>query len=105
VAGGSDQEIFEIKRRLALIESRLEQLFEKLDMAPRGATSGGGWWGGSGDDAAGELGSGADTDAQVLDLIASGNKIQAVKRYRELTGAGLKEAKDAVDRIEGEATS
>ncbi|MFI6048228.1 ribosomal protein L7/L12 [Nocardia sp. NPDC051321] len=30
-------------------------------------------------------------------LVADGKKIQAIKRYRELTGAGLKEAKDAVE--------
>jgi hypothetical protein len=54
MARGSDQDISEIKQRLALIESRLEQVFEKLD-----------------------------------------------KRYHELTGAGLKESKDAVDRLGG----
>ncbi|MFI6998996.1 ribosomal protein L7/L12 [Nocardia sp. NPDC050175] len=31
-------------------------------------------------------------------ILADGKKIQAIKRYRELTGAGLKEAKDAVER-------
>ncbi|MEU7632264.1 50S ribosomal protein L7/L12 [Nocardia sp. NPDC049220] len=31
-------------------------------------------------------------------LLAQGKKIQAIKRYRELTGCGLKEAKDAVER-------
>ncbi|MEU7765511.1 50S ribosomal protein L7/L12 [Nocardia sp. NPDC049190] len=30
-------------------------------------------------------------------LLAQGKKIQAIKRYRELTGCGLKEAKDAVE--------
>ena len=105
MAGGTDQEIFEIKRRLVLIETRLEQIFEKLDIAPRGASEGGGWWGGSDDEGAGDLAAGADTDAMVLDLISSGKKIEAVKRYRELTGVGLKEAKDAVDRIEEEATT
>ncbi|HEU5097444.1 MAG TPA: ribosomal protein L7/L12 [Roseiflexaceae bacterium] len=32
-------------------------------------------------------------------LAAQGNKIEAIKRYRELTGVGLKEAKDYVDRL------
>ncbi|MGD9689353.1 MAG: hypothetical protein AB7K52_07910 [Phycisphaerales bacterium] len=31
-------------------------------------------------------------------LIAEGRKIEAMKLYRERTGAGLAEAKDAVDR-------
>jgi large subunit ribosomal protein L7/L12 len=101
MAGGSDQEIAEIKQRLALIESRMERVLEKLEMAPRGTSSGGGWWGGSDDDGATDLAAGADSDPQVLELIANGRKIQAIKRYRELTGLGLKEAKDAVDRLAG----
>jgi len=37
--------------------------------------------------------------AEVSALLARGNKIAAIKRYRELTGVGLKEAKDYVDRL------
>jgi ribosomal protein L7/L12 len=37
--------------------------------------------------------------AEVRALVARGNKIQAIKRYRELTGLGLKEAKDYVDTL------
>lgn len=36
----------------------------------------------------------------VQDLLRSGQKIEAIKRYRELTGVGLKEAKDAVEAME-----
>ena len=36
---------------------------------------------------------------EVSHLIAKGNTIQAVKRVRELTGWGLKEAKDFVDSL------
>jgi len=36
---------------------------------------------------------------EVYALAHQGNKIAAIKRYRELTGAGLKEAKDYVDRL------
>ena len=32
-------------------------------------------------------------------LAQQGNKIAAIKRYREMTGVGLKEAKDYVDRL------
>lgn len=40
----------------------------------------------------------------VVDLLRSGQKIEAIKRYRELVGVGLKEAKDAVEAMErGEA--
>ena len=37
---------------------------------------------------------------QVQDAIRRGNKIEAIKIYRELTGVGLAEAKDAIDRAE-----
>jgi ribosomal protein L7/L12 len=36
--------------------------------------------------------------AQVQQYAREGKKIQAIKEYREQTGAGLKEAKDAVER-------
>lgn len=37
---------------------------------------------------------------QVQDALRRGNKIEAIKIYRELTGVDLAEAKDAVDRAE-----
>ncbi|WP_405585855.1 ribosomal protein L7/L12 [Streptomyces sp. NBC_01092] len=36
---------------------------------------------------------------EVLALLRDDKKIQAIKVYREITGAGLKEAKDAVERM------
>ncbi|GAA2503128.1 ribosomal protein L7/L12 [Streptomyces longisporus] len=36
---------------------------------------------------------------EVNALLREGKKIQAIKVYREATGAGLKEAKDAVDKL------
>ncbi|MEU7258961.1 ribosomal protein L7/L12 [Streptomyces rimosus] len=39
--------------------------------------------------------------AEIDALLHKGRKIEAIKRYRELTGAGLAEAKDAVERREG----
>jgi hypothetical protein len=41
----------------------------------------------------------ADTIAEVVRILQSGHMIQAVKLYRERFGVGLKDAKDAVDRI------
>lgn len=38
--------------------------------------------------------------AQVTTLVQAGKKIQAIKLYRQLTGANLKTAKDAVDEME-----
>ena len=40
------------------------------------------------------------TEEQLRELIEQGNKIAAIKLYREMTGLGLKEAKDAVEAIE-----
>ncbi len=37
---------------------------------------------------------------RVIELLEQGRKIEAVKWYRENTGLGLKDAKDAVDRIQ-----
>jgi hypothetical protein len=37
--------------------------------------------------------------ATVIDLARSGNVIAAIKEYREITGAGLAEAKKAVEAI------
>lgn len=37
-------------------------------------------------------------DPQLVAGLRDGRKIEAIKRYRELTGVGLKEAKDAIDQ-------
>ncbi len=39
---------------------------------------------------------------EVRSLFQQGKKIQAIKAYRELTGVGLKEAKDAVEGMAGQ---
>ena len=36
---------------------------------------------------------------EVNTLVRDGKKIQAIKVYREATGAGLREAKEAVDKL------
>ena len=38
-------------------------------------------------------------DNELKNLIAEGKKIQAIKRYRIITGLGLKEAKEYVDLL------
>jgi ribosomal protein L7/L12 len=43
--------------------------------------------------------------AELQRLVASGNKIQAIKYFRENTGAGLKEARDAVEWLETQMSS
>jgi ribosomal protein L7/L12 len=85
---GVDRELLEIKQRLALIESRLEQLFEHLDIAPREAAD------------SGEAGDALE-NPEIQDLLAKGNEAQAVKRYRELTGVGIAEAQRAIEEAQG----
>ena len=41
---------------------------------------------------------------EILQLIRQGNKIEAIKRYRELFDVSLKEAKDAVEALEAHMT-
>lgn len=49
--------------------------------------------------AAAATGEEPETDADVIELLRSGSKLQAIKRYRERHGVGLKEAADAVERM------
>lgn len=42
---------------------------------------------------------GPEAPAGVFEELAAGRKIQAIKLYREATGAGLKDAKDAVELL------
>ena len=79
-----DRQLLEIQQRLATVESRLEQLFEHLDLKPGG---------GDEPDAA--------QDPEIQDLLAKGNETQAVNRYRELTGAGIAEAQRAIRDAQG----
>lgn len=39
------------------------------------------------------------TDAQIVDLARQGKRIQAIKWYRQLHDASLREAKDAVEAM------
>jgi hypothetical protein len=70
-----------LRRRL---ESRLNDLERRLDAI------------------AGHLGmrSPADDYPEVVGLLRAGRKIEAIKVYREKTGAGLARAKEEVERLE-----
>jgi ribosomal protein L7/L12 len=82
---GVDRQLLEIQQRVALIETRLQQLFDHLDIAPRESP---------------EVGPGEDAinDPEIQDLLVKGNEAQAVKRYRELTGVGIAEAQKAIQQ-------
>lgn len=40
-----------------------------------------------------------DDQSEIRSLMASGRKIDAIKRYRELTGSGLKASKEMVETL------
>ncbi len=42
---------------------------------------------------------GALDDPRITELVGNGNKIEAIKLYRELTGTGLAEAKSAIESL------
>ncbi|MFI2200658.1 ribosomal protein L7/L12 [Streptomyces sp. NPDC020192] len=63
-------------RRLARVERKLDLIMEHLDLREEYPRM-----------------------DEVAALVREGKKIHAIKVYRESTGAGLKEAKEAVDRL------
>ncbi|MFI9104893.1 ribosomal protein L7/L12 [Streptomyces fildesensis] len=74
-----DRKIDRVERRIRLMERRQELILRHLGIE--------------------------EVDApdlrEINELVRQGKKIQAIKAYRELTGAGLKEAKEAVERLPG----
>ncbi len=71
--------------RIARLERQVDFLFRRLGVDPSAAFAGGG----------------DGLPMSFHDALQRGKKIQAIKIYRETTGAGLKEAKDAVDDGQG----
>jgi ribosomal protein L7/L12 len=70
--------------RLAALESQVAYLFQQMNLAPPGgapARAGGG------------------PPQEIVDLVRAGNKIQAIKRHRELYGSSLADAKHAIDSL------
>ena len=47
----------------------------------------------------------ADAWQKIIDLVKIGSKINAIKDYRALTGVGLKEAKDIIDKLNDQINS
>jgi hypothetical protein len=85
MADSLQQQVAAMEERLELIETRLEQLFDHLDLKPR-----------EGGDA--EIDPASDPEIQ--DLLTKGNALQAAKRYQERTGVSLEQAKQEIDRTQ-----
>jgi ribosomal protein L7/L12 len=73
---GLEGKLARTDRRIARVEHQLDQILDHLGIRE-----------------------GPPHLPQVTALLRDGKKIQAIKAYREATGAGLKEAKDAVERM------
>ncbi|MFG1646993.1 ribosomal protein L7/L12 [Amycolatopsis sp. NPDC049252] len=81
-ASANDRRVNRLERRLARMELKLDAIAGHLGVAAAEA-------------AQPQL---ADLP-EVRKYLMEGKKIQAIKAYRESTGAGLKDAKDAVERM------
>ena len=78
----TETEVQQLRSRLNELEDRLKFLYRRLNIDYADPNS----------DPA--------LSPQIQDALRRGNKIEAIKLYRELTGAGLAEAKGAIDRAE-----
>ena len=83
-----------VEMRLAAIEEKLDRLLAHLGIDDEAALA-------AAFDGAGrpQTLAAANGDA-IVTLVQAGKKIQAIKAYRQATGVGLKDAKDAVENIE-----
>ncbi len=75
-----------LAHRLAMIERKLDAIINALGIETPGRAHG---------PSGAELA--PDAIEEIRALAAAGKKIEAIKRLRDLTGMGLKEAKDLVD--------
>ncbi|MEZ0067376.1 ribosomal protein L7/L12 [Streptacidiphilus sp. MAP12-20] len=81
-----------VEQRLAAIEAKLDAVLARLGPVEDGGAA----------RVERAAHSAAVEFADVVELVRAGKLIQAIKVYRTRTGAGLREAKEVVDRIAGE---
>jgi len=74
-----EYEMIQLRARIAELEARLDFLYKRLNVE--------------------YLENAQAIDPRIIDLVKQGNKIEAIKIYREVYNVGLKEAKDAVDQL------
>ena len=75
-----EQDLMSLRARVAELEDRLDFLYKRLGIQYSSGSSG--------------------VDPRILDAIQRGNKIEAIKIYREITNLGLAEAKAFIDQVE-----
>lgn len=78
----TETEVQQLRSRVNELEDRLKALYRHLNLE----------YANPGEDPA--------MNPKVQEALRRGNKIEAIKVYRELTGLGLAEAKDAIDKAE-----
>lgn len=76
----TEQEVMILRGRVAELERRLDFLYRRLGVE--------------------YVDNPGMADSHILSLLKKGNKLEAIKAYRELTNADLAEAKRAVEKIE-----
>jgi ribosomal protein L7/L12 len=76
----AESEILALRARVAELESRVDFLYNHLGIA--------------------QVRDNGMAEARVVETLKKGNKIEAIKIYREIYNCGLAEAKQAVDAIE-----
>jgi ribosomal protein L7/L12 len=78
----TDQQYLELRNRVTRLEGQVTFLYEHLGMTfvPEGQLT---------------------DDPKIVAALKKGNLLEAIKAYREITGAGTDEAKKAVEEIQG----
>lgn len=76
----TETEVQQLRSRVNELEDRLKALYRHLNLEYA------------------DPGTDPITNPKLQDALRTGNKIEAIKIYRELTGLGLAEAKDAIDQ-------
>jgi ribosomal protein L7/L12 len=75
-----EDEVQELRERIAKLERKVDFLLDKLALAYEDEPP--------------------PVSAEILDLLRRGRKIEAIKRYREKTGATLRAAKKFVESLQ-----
>jgi ribosomal protein L7/L12 len=78
------EEVLRLHQRISDLEARVARIEGGAAQAPADAFTP----------------AGPGSDPEILRHLAEGHMINAIKRYRELTGAGLAEAKMEVERMQ-----